>query len=59
MTEKIDFVVTYLDSTDEDWIKQKAQYSGESIEKALNSEARFRNMDNFQYWFRAVEKYAG
>ncbi|KZK38146.1 glycosyl transferase [Lactococcus taiwanensis] len=58
MTEKIDFVVTYLDSTDEDWIKQKAQYSGESIEKALNSEARFRNMDNFQYWFRAVEKYA-
>lgn len=57
MREKIDFVVTYLDGTDSEWIKEKNQYE-ESAVSSLNSEARFRNLDNFQYWFRAVEKYA-
>ncbi|WP_232252356.1 stealth conserved region 3 domain-containing protein [Lactococcus garvieae] len=58
ITDKIDFVVTYLDGADAEWIKEKAKYSGEAIEKTLNSEDRFRNLENFHYWFRAVEKYA-
>ncbi|MDR0297673.1 MAG: glycosyl transferase [Streptococcaceae bacterium] len=56
--EKIDFVVTYLDGTDPDWLKEKAKYSHESDDLLGNDEARFRNMDNFEYWFRAVERYA-
>lgn len=56
--EKIDFVVTYLDSTDKEWQKDRACHSGEDFDESLNNEARYRNMDNFQYWFRAVEKYA-
>lgn len=55
--EKIDFVVTYLDSTDKKWQEERAKYSGEKLD-SRNSEARYRNMDNFQYWFRAIERYA-
>ncbi len=55
--EKIDFVVTYLDSTDKKWQEERAKYSGENLD-SRNSEARYRNMDNFQYWFRAIERYA-
>lgn len=56
--EKIDFVVTYLDSRDKEWQADRAKYSGKSLDETLNDESRFRNMDNFHYWFRAVEKYA-
>lgn len=58
MDEKIDFIVTYLDSEDTDWIKAKAENDGSDVVEALNSTARYRNLDNFQYWFRAVERYA-
>ncbi len=54
--EKIDFVVTWLDPTNPDWQKQCAFYRSGS--KGDASEARFRDMNVFQYWFRAVEKYA-
>lgn len=56
-SEKIDFVVTYLDSTDKKWQEERAKYSGEKLD-SRNSEARYRNMDNFQHWFRSVERYA-
>lgn len=52
----IDFVVTWLDSTDAQWQEQYATYSQQT--KGHKEAARFRNMDIFQYWFRAVEKYA-
>ena len=58
MDEKIDFIVTYLDSEDTDWIKAKAENDGSDVVEALNSAARYRNLDNFQYWFRSVERYA-
>lgn len=55
--DKIDFIVTYLDSEDASWRKARTKYSGEpEDEVALN--ARYRNMNNFQYWFRAVEENA-
>lgn len=53
---EIDFVVTWLDSTDPEWQKSLALYSPNA--KGRKESARFRSTDFFQYWFRAVEKYA-
>ena len=53
---QIDFVVTWLDSSDPEWQKSLALYSPNS--KGRKESARFRNTDFFMYWFRAVEKYA-
>lgn len=52
---KIDFVVTWLDSNDPEWQKQYDFYKNAKGDKG---EGRFREMNIFQYWFRAVEKYA-
>ena len=52
----IDFVVTWLDSTDPEWQKAYATYSPNA--KGDKNEARFRNMDIFKYWFRSIETYA-
>lgn len=54
--EKIDFVVTWLDSNDPEW--QKKYESHKKNGKGDMSNARFRDMNIFHYWFRAVERYA-
>jgi hypothetical protein len=54
--EKIDFVVTWLDSTDPVWQKEYEYYKFQT--KGDKSVARFRDMNIFMFWFRAVEKYA-
>ena len=54
--DKIDFVVTWLDSTDPEW--QESYYKFRSNNSDHKGNARFRNMDIFRYWFRAVEEYA-
>lgn len=56
MVNKIDFVVTWLDSSDPEWQQQFVIYRKEETGRAEN--ARFRNLDTFRYWFRAIEKYA-
>lgn len=56
MEPQIDFVVTWLDPNDPEWQKSYAKYSPSS--KGDMSEARFRDMEIFRYWFRAVEQYA-
>lgn len=53
----IDFVVTWLDSTDPEWQKKYNQYKGVDTE-GDQSMARFRDWDLFKFWFRAVENYA-
>lgn len=53
--KKIDFVVTWVDSNDPEWIKSYNLYRPE---RPITDNARFRNWDIFQYWFRAVERYA-
>ena len=53
---KIDFVVTWLDSSDPEWQESYLKYRPDST--GLKGNARFRNMDIFRYWFRAVETYA-
>ncbi len=57
MVEKIDFVVTWLDSSDPEWQKDYIKYKNITLEGDQSS-ARFRDWDLFKYWFRAVEKYA-
>ena len=54
--EKIDLVVTWLDPLDPEWQKSYAQYSPNA--KGDKSKARFRDMEIFHYWFRAVEQNA-
>ena len=54
--EKIDFVVTWLDSSDSEWQKEYEFYKAK--EKGDMSKARFRDMNLFRYWFRSVETYA-
>lgn len=56
MNDIIDFVVTWLDSSDPEWQKQFAKYKEEETGRTEN--ARFRNLDTLRYWFRAVEQYA-
>ena len=53
---KIDFVVTWVDSTDKKWLKEKEKYSPEK--NTDNSSIRYRNWDTLKYWFRGVEKFA-
>lgn len=52
----IDFVVTWLNSSDKKWQQQFAYYKEKNTGRTET--ARFRNMDIFRYWFRAVEQYA-
>ncbi len=56
--EKIDFVVTWLDSVDPEWQKVYKKYKEEYTQMTDTSAARFRDWNLFHYWFRAVEKYA-
>lgn len=53
----IDFVVTWLDSSDKQWQNDYSKYKGETI-TGDQTEARFRNWNLFRYWFRAVENFA-
>ena len=53
----IDFVVTWVDGCDPDWLEKKAKYTGKVATEG-NSEARYRDWDTLKYWFRGVEKFA-
>lgn len=60
-TEPIDFAVTWVDGNDLAWLAEKdecARRCGMPVDRADNGEERYRDWDIFQYWFRAVEKYA-
>ncbi|MBO4981509.1 MAG: Stealth CR1 domain-containing protein [Lachnospiraceae bacterium] len=56
MTEGIDFVVTWVDGSDENWRRQKAEYS--RTKETDDSEERYRDWGLLKYWFRGVEQYA-
>ncbi|MBR2239656.1 MAG: Stealth CR1 domain-containing protein [Prevotella sp.] len=53
--KQIDFVVTWLDSSDPAWQKEYALYKNAKGDKG---KGRYREMNIFHYWFRALEKYA-
>ena len=55
MSEKVDFVLTWVDGNDPDWQdvrNQHIKYSNES-----KNTIRFRDWDNLHYWFRGIEKF--
>lgn len=56
MENKIDFVLTWVDGSDEEWLKQRRQY--QPGKGADDTECRYRDWENLQYWFRGVEKFA-
>lgn len=53
---KIDFIVTWVDGSDENWINEKERYNPDASGAACY---RYRTLGTLKYWFRAVEKYAG
>lgn len=53
----IDFVITWVDGNDPLWREEKSKYLPQSKNED-DSEVRYRDWDNLQYWFRAVEKFA-
>ncbi|HJF17311.1 MAG TPA: Stealth CR1 domain-containing protein [Globicatella sulfidifaciens] len=57
---KIDFVVTWVDGSDPNWIKEKNRYSTSAgvEKKGMNSVKAFREWGTFKYWFRGVQKFA-
>ncbi len=54
MEEKIDFVLTWVDDNDPDWLAQKNKYASGKVNES-NSPIRYRDWDLLKYWFRAVE----
>lgn len=55
----VDIVVTWVDGSDADWLREKEKYAS-AAENAPNDNtaSRYRNWDLFCFWFRALEKYA-
>ncbi len=61
MTDKIDFVIMWVDGNDEKWLKEKEQYEKKSDNpdiKMSNSKKCYRDWDLLRYWFRGVETFA-
>lgn len=54
MQEKIDFVITWVDGSDEKWLEEKLNY----VPSAIDDAQRFRDWGLLKYWFRGVEKFA-
>lgn len=55
MSDKIDFVLIWVDGNDPKWRAEKNIYDGKSGD---DRDVRFRDWENLKYWFRGVEKYA-
>lgn len=54
--ENIDFIVYWVDGSDENWLKKKNQYvSSEGQDSQPN---RYRDWENLKYLFRGIEKFA-
>lgn len=54
----IDIIIPWVDGSDPEWQKEKtACLKGMGVDTKANSEIRYLNWNNLQYWFRAVEKF--
>ena len=52
----IDFVIPWVDGSDDAWLKERSEYSPVNTGDARVQ--RFRDMGLLRYWFRGVEDYA-
>ncbi|MDF2484240.1 MAG: hypothetical protein K0R46_408 [Herbinix sp.] len=58
MNNKIDIIVPWVDGSDPKWIKERDFWLKETnADGYVNSNIRYQDWENLQYWFRAVEKY--
>lgn len=55
--QDIDFVMPWVDGSDPAWQAQREQYDPAAKDRQKDA-CRFRDWDNLQYWFRAVEEFA-
>ena len=56
MQQEIDFVITWVDGSDQEWRREKALYNPEA---GMDNDAeRYRDWDLLKFWFRGVEKFA-
>lgn len=56
----IDIVLPWVDGSDPVWRKERDFWRkelGDAVDESANTEIRYQNWDNLQYWFRAVEKF--
>lgn len=56
MSNKIDFVIPWVDGSDISWNNEKSLYNPNELNDG--TQVRYRNLDNLKYWFRGVETYA-
>jgi len=55
-SEMIDFVITWVDGNDPEWLRIRKTYENKGENNNIdNSEQRYRDWNNLQYWFRGVE----
>ena len=52
----IDFVITWVDGNDPEWLKEKKKY--EEKEGRVSPPSQFREWDNLKYIFRGIERFA-
>ena len=60
--DRIDFVLTWVDGSDNAWLEQKRKYEKSGMDVSCtdvnaNAECRYRDYGLLQYWFRAVEQF--
>ncbi|MFS0750385.1 stealth family protein [Oceanobacillus sp. 1P07AA] len=56
MSDKIDFILPWVDGNDQEWIIEKNKYNNKTSNDSR--EVRYRDWDNLQYWFRGVDQFA-
>lgn len=54
----IDFVVTWVDGSDPQWLAERDRYAELEPEALSRNPTRYRDWKILKYWFRAVETYA-
>ena len=55
--DAIDFIITWVDGSDNAWLEQRRQYD-DYAEARDNREERYRDLGLLKYWFRGVESFA-
>ena len=59
MNNKIDFVITWVDGSDQEWLNEKNKYLKQEGKATIDvRNVRYRDWGTLKYWFRGVEKYA-
>lgn len=57
MNDKIDFVITWVDGTDANWLEKKKKYTQNNVDLDT-SNVRYRDYGTLKFFFRSVERYA-